>query len=134
MDIEIDSTVSCQRVFIKPLPCVNRWKFLGHNHQHLDGVLYHLTHEQGTNSVFHSQNKDSKKKAEIPREKREGKLIQSSIFSFKEALILLMLLVLFVSPGQRVFSQSLSGKVFDKESKEPLANTYLFIKNHPEFN
>ncbi|TXE06427.1 galactosyltransferase-related protein [Algoriphagus aquimarinus] len=46
---------------------VNRWKILGHRHQHIEGVLYHLTHERGVNSTFHSPNQDSRKIVEIHR-------------------------------------------------------------------
>ncbi|MCE7058180.1 hypothetical protein LZF95_26085 [Algoriphagus sp. AGSA1] len=46
---------------------INRWKILGHKHEHIEGVLYHLTHERGVNSTFHSPNQDSRKMAEIYR-------------------------------------------------------------------
>lgn len=46
---------------------VNRWKILGHRHQHIEGVLYHLTHERGVNSAFHSPNQDSRKMIELNR-------------------------------------------------------------------
>ncbi len=46
---------------------VNRWKILGHKHQHIEGALYHLTHERGVNSTFHSPNQDSRKMTELNR-------------------------------------------------------------------
>ena len=46
---------------------MNRWKILGYRHKHIDGALYHLTHERGVNSTFHSPNQDSRKMAEIHR-------------------------------------------------------------------
>lgn len=46
---------------------VNRWKILGYRHQHLEGVLYHLSHERGINSKFHSTNQDSRKMEELSR-------------------------------------------------------------------
>lgn len=46
---------------------VNRWKILGHRHQHVEGELYHLTHERGINSKFHSPNQDSRKMTELNR-------------------------------------------------------------------
>ncbi|MBN7818035.1 galactosyltransferase-related protein [Algoriphagus pacificus] len=44
---------------------INRWKILGYNHRHIKGVLYHLTHERGLNSSFHSPNQDLKKMTEL---------------------------------------------------------------------
>ncbi|REG84537.1 glycosyltransferase family protein [Algoriphagus antarcticus] len=46
---------------------VNRWKILGHRHQHIEGVLYHLSHERGQNSTFHSPNQDNIKITELHR-------------------------------------------------------------------
>ncbi len=46
---------------------VNRWKILGHKHQHIEGVLYHLSHERGANSTFHSPNQDTRKMTELHR-------------------------------------------------------------------
>ena len=46
---------------------VNRWNILGYKHQHVEGVLYHLSHERGVNSTFHSPNQDSRKMVEIHR-------------------------------------------------------------------
>lgn len=46
---------------------VNRWKILGHKHLHIEGSLYHLTHERGVNSTFHSPNQDNRKKTELHR-------------------------------------------------------------------
>jgi predicted glycosyltransferase involved in capsule biosynthesis len=46
---------------------VNRWKILGHRHDHIEGALYHLTHERGVNSTFHSPNQDSRKMTELNR-------------------------------------------------------------------
>ncbi|WP_057938615.1 galactosyltransferase-related protein [Algoriphagus resistens] len=44
---------------------VNRWKILGFKHEHVDGVLYHLSHERGQNSKFHSPNQDNRKIVEV---------------------------------------------------------------------
>ncbi|RAI86789.1 galactosyltransferase-related protein [Algoriphagus yeomjeoni] len=46
---------------------LNRWKILCHKHEHVEGILYHLTHERGVNSTFHSPNQDNRKMAEIHR-------------------------------------------------------------------
>lgn len=46
---------------------VNRWRILGYTHQHIDGPLFHLTHERGINSRFHGPNQDSVKFAELNR-------------------------------------------------------------------
>ncbi|WP_192349830.1 galactosyltransferase-related protein [Algoriphagus sp. Y33] len=46
---------------------VNRWNILEYKHQHVEGILYHLTHERGVNSTFHSPNQDSRKMTEIHR-------------------------------------------------------------------
>ena len=46
---------------------VNRWKILGYRHIHIDGPIYHLTHERGKNSRFHSLNQESRKITEMYR-------------------------------------------------------------------
>lgn len=46
---------------------VNRWKILGHKHQHIVGNLYHLSHERGQNSNFHSPNQNRRKMIELNR-------------------------------------------------------------------
>lgn len=46
---------------------VNRWKILGYTHTHVEGPLYHLSHERGKNSVYHSPNQDYVKSAELRR-------------------------------------------------------------------
>lgn len=46
---------------------MNRWKILGHKHQHIEGVIFHLTHERGVNSTFHSPNQDNRKMTELHR-------------------------------------------------------------------
>ncbi|WP_439487344.1 hypothetical protein [Algoriphagus sp.] len=46
---------------------VNRWEILGYKYLQVEGVLFHLTHERGINSTFHSPNQDNRKMAEIHR-------------------------------------------------------------------
>ncbi|MBN7814704.1 glycosyltransferase family protein [Algoriphagus pacificus] len=46
---------------------VNRWNIMGKKHKHVEGVLFHLSHERGVNSSFHSPNQDSRKMVEIHR-------------------------------------------------------------------
>ncbi|MFO7825701.1 MAG: galactosyltransferase-related protein [Cyclobacterium sp.] len=45
----------------------NRWKILGYRHQHVPGPLFHLSHERGLNSSFHSSSQNDKKMAELQR-------------------------------------------------------------------
>lgn len=45
----------------------NRWKILGYRHQHVKGSLFHLSHERGVNSSFHSPNQNDLKMAELKR-------------------------------------------------------------------
>jgi predicted glycosyltransferase involved in capsule biosynthesis len=45
----------------------NRWKILGYKHQHVKGPLFHLSHERGVNSSFHSVNQNDRKMAEVQR-------------------------------------------------------------------
>lgn len=46
---------------------VNRWRILDYKHTHIEGPLFHLTHERGINSTFHSSNQDDVKLAELKR-------------------------------------------------------------------
>lgn len=46
---------------------VNRWKIMGYSHMHVEGPLFHLSHERGVNSTFHSPNQDDLKIAELFR-------------------------------------------------------------------
>lgn len=46
---------------------VNRWKILGFEHKHIQGPLFHLSHERGVNSNFHSPNQNDLKMAELNR-------------------------------------------------------------------
>lgn len=46
---------------------VNRWKILGYKHKHVEGPLFHLTHERGINSTFHGPNQNDLKLAELQR-------------------------------------------------------------------
>ncbi|MEB2774731.1 galactosyltransferase-related protein [Algoriphagus sp. D3-2-R+10] len=46
---------------------LNRWNILNYKHEHIAGILYHLTHERGVNSTFHSPNQDNRKMTEIHR-------------------------------------------------------------------
>jgi predicted glycosyltransferase involved in capsule biosynthesis len=45
----------------------NRWKILGYRHQHVPGPLFHLSHERGLNSAFHSSSQNNKKMAELQK-------------------------------------------------------------------
>lgn len=46
---------------------VSRWKILGYKHMHVEGPLFHLTHERGINSTFHSSNQYDVKLSELLR-------------------------------------------------------------------
>jgi predicted glycosyltransferase involved in capsule biosynthesis len=46
---------------------INRWKILGHAYERVAGPLFHLTHERGNNSTFHSPRQRGIKHAEILR-------------------------------------------------------------------
>lgn len=46
---------------------VNRWKILGYVHKHINGPIFHLSHERGLNSRFHSPKQDDVKTAELYR-------------------------------------------------------------------
>ncbi len=46
---------------------VNRWKILGYVYKRIPGPLFHLSHERGINSTFHSSNQDDLKMAELVR-------------------------------------------------------------------
>lgn len=46
---------------------VNRWKILGYEHRHIHGPLFHLSHERGINSKFHSPYQNELKIAELNR-------------------------------------------------------------------
>lgn len=46
---------------------INRWKKLGYRYERINGPLFHLTHERGVNSRFHSPNQDNIKSSEIFR-------------------------------------------------------------------
>lgn len=46
---------------------INRWKILGYSIMRVDGPLFHLTHERGNNSEFHSPIQDYVKWAELQR-------------------------------------------------------------------
>lgn len=45
----------------------NRWKILGYRHQHVNGPLFHLSHERGVNSSFHSPIQNDIKTAELQK-------------------------------------------------------------------
>tara|TARA_R110002020_G_scaffold475301_1_gene709514 strand:- start:8273 stop:9058 length:786 start_codon:yes stop_codon:yes gene_type:complete len=63
---------------------VNRWNILGYVHIHLEGCLFHLTHERGVNSNFHSPNQNDYKLAEILRILGHSKKeLQDEISSWK---------------------------------------------------
>ena len=44
---------------------VNRWKTLGYRFQRVEGYMYHLTHDRGINSRFHSKKQGEMKRAEL---------------------------------------------------------------------
>lgn len=46
---------------------INRWVILGFDYKRVEGPLFHLTHERGINSTFHSPEQDNIKYAEIIR-------------------------------------------------------------------
>ncbi len=46
---------------------INRRKILGCSYKRIDGPLFHLTHERGSNSTFHSSQQNAIKHAEIMR-------------------------------------------------------------------
>lgn len=46
---------------------VNRWKILGYQLVQIEGVMYHLTHERGINSKFHSSSQIDIKKDELEK-------------------------------------------------------------------
>jgi predicted glycosyltransferase involved in capsule biosynthesis len=45
----------------------NRWKILGYSYKRVTGPLFHLTHERGINSTFHSSQQADIKHTEIMR-------------------------------------------------------------------
>lgn len=46
---------------------INRWKKLGYRYERINGPLFHLTHERGVNSRFHSPTQDNIKSSEVFR-------------------------------------------------------------------
>lgn len=46
---------------------INRWKILGYRYKRINGPLFHLTHERGINSQFHSSKQDDIKASEVFR-------------------------------------------------------------------
>ncbi len=46
---------------------VNRWETLGYRFKRVEGYLYHLTHDRGINSQFHSKKQGELKQAELER-------------------------------------------------------------------
>ncbi|HYW34351.1 MAG TPA: galactosyltransferase-related protein [Balneolaceae bacterium] len=46
---------------------LNRWKILEYSYKRVSGPLFHLTHERGQNSTFHSSKQDDIKHSEILR-------------------------------------------------------------------
>ena len=72
---------------------VNRWKILGYNHTHVKGLLFHLTHERGINSAFHSPNQIDIKSAELirtlamSREEMEDELGHSGRWNGSEIVV-----------------------------------------------
>ena len=46
---------------------VNRWSNLGYRLERIEGYMYHLTHDRGRNSRFHSEKQGEIKKAELMR-------------------------------------------------------------------
>ncbi|MBN7818037.1 carboxypeptidase-like regulatory domain-containing protein [Algoriphagus pacificus] len=66
--------------------------------------------------------------------KGEGRIDKNATLPSKRILFSLILIFLCGIHCQTIFGQSISGSVMDFESKEPLVNSYIFIKNYPEFN
>lgn len=50
-----------------------RWEILGYQYKRINGPLYHLSHQRGINSTFHSKNQDDIKWMEIQRIKSMSK-------------------------------------------------------------
>ncbi len=46
---------------------VNRWKTLGYRFERVEGYMYHLSHDRGINSKFHSTKQGEIKQAELER-------------------------------------------------------------------
>lgn len=46
---------------------INRWEILGYEIKRIDGPIYHLTHERGNNSIFHSTRQKEVKRVELQR-------------------------------------------------------------------
>lgn len=46
---------------------LNRWNILGYSYKRISGPLFHLTHERGINSKFHTNEQNSIKMSEILR-------------------------------------------------------------------
>lgn len=46
---------------------VNRWETLGYRFERVEGYMYHLTHDRGINSRFHSKRQGEMKQAELQR-------------------------------------------------------------------
>ncbi|MDN5213734.1 galactosyltransferase-related protein [Fulvivirgaceae bacterium BMA12] len=46
---------------------INRWETLGYKFKRVEGYMYHLTHERGINSGFHSKRQVEIKQAELER-------------------------------------------------------------------
>ena len=64
---------------------VNRWRILSYKHMHVDGPLFHLTHERGVNSNFHSPNQDDVKLAELNRSlAMSGSELRKEVESWKK--------------------------------------------------
>lgn len=66
--------------------------------------------------------------------RRKGMIDKNAILHRKRIVFSLVFFFLCVIHCKSISGQSLSGTVLDVESKEPLANSYLFIKNYPEFS
>lgn len=52
----------------------------------------------------------------------------------KSILILIAILLSLSLKGQQLIESKISGIILDSKSGEPLANTFIFLKNHSEFN
>lgn len=46
---------------------LNRWEIMGYQHKRVSGPLFHLTHERGLNSKFHTDEQNQIKMSEIQR-------------------------------------------------------------------
>ncbi|WP_191322038.1 carboxypeptidase-like regulatory domain-containing protein [Algoriphagus aquimarinus] len=70
--------------------------------------------------------------------KREGRVRHNTNLPLNSRFFLLISLLFCICSfslyGQSIGKGDFSGVIIDKESREPLVNSHIFIKNYPEFN